>query len=164
MSRQNWTSCIDENTVWKEFPEMKLNHFCNQQNMSWRNQQILVFECHVKTALKNTVYQTLVQYSKQDIKTHAPSERDGQNSDIIRQSWLSSLHLFPFFLSRTPVTDELFLRLSAKGDGGFAEGGVAVVAVIRGFPVLTGLTKPKRCWVSNRAAGLRHFVVLISPL
>lgn len=64
----------------------------------------------------------------------------------------------------TSVTEELFLRLAAKGDGGFTEDGVAVVAIIRGFPVLTGLTEPKWCWVSIQAAGLGHFVVLISPL
>lgn len=38
-----------------------------------------------------------------------------------------------------------------------------VEAIIRGFPVLTGLTEPSWCWVSIQAAGLGCFVVLFSP-
>lgn len=73
--------------------------------------------------------------------------------------WLSSLELFSFFHLKTWnvltfVAEEPFLRLTAKGDSGITEDGVAVEAIIHGFPVLTGLTEPNWCWVSIQAAGV----------
>lgn len=47
-----------------------------------------------------------------------------------------------------------------KANSGVAEDGMAVEAIIRGFPVLTGLTEPSWCWVSIQTAGQGFFVVL----
>ncbi len=59
-----------------------------------------------------------------------------------------------WLLSQRSLSSEKKGGLAAKHDSGVTEDGVALEAVIRGFPVLTGLTEPSWCWVSIQAAGL----------
>lgn len=52
--------------------------------------------------------------------------------------------------------------VAAKDNSGVTEDGVAVEAIIHGFPMPASFREPSWCWVSPEAAGPRGVVVPFS--
>lgn len=120
---------------------MKPNHVCH-----WTAEYALEepsekrwFVCLVKELLDYGSTIKKINMLQIHEKVHCSKQKWNEYSDC----WFSSLQLS---IKDTEMWNE-------KDDSSVTEDGVAVEAVIRGFPVPTGLTESNWCWISPKQLG-----------